>query len=82
LALSCAACQTSEEPKLSVEVPVVVPRAAPGELKAQCPRQPARPATFATINSMLSWVEKALYAGSACRTLSDKQGEWIATPPT
>jgi hypothetical protein len=75
-----SACQT-DSPQLKVEVPVVVPRVAPAELTAACPRQPNKPASWANINVLLGWVEKALYAGSACRALSDKQGEWISSPP-
>lgn len=82
-ALSLAACQRNDpSPQLAVEKPVLVQRQAPADLTAKCARQPDRPASFVTINALLGWVEKALYAGSACRALSDKQGQWIGSPPT
>lgn len=85
--LSVAGCLTSEEPKLKVEVPVIVPRTAPAELKAQCPRLPPKPVggfpeTVEGLRAMLAWATRGLYAGSACRALSDKQGQWISEPPT
>jgi hypothetical protein len=30
---------------------------------------------------MLTWATAWGYAGDACRVKSDKQGEWISSPP-
>lgn len=60
---------------------MIVTRQAPPELVVKCPRQPPKPESFVTINALLTWTQKALYAGSACRALSDKQGEWIGEKP-
>lgn len=56
-------------------------RQVPPDLVERCPRQPARPATFANLKAMLLWTQGALYAGAQCRALSDRQGEWIGAPP-
>lgn len=86
-ALSLAACQTDEKPALKVEVPVLINRPAPPDLVAQCPRLPPKPAggfpqTAEGLKLFVTWTQKALYAGSACRALSDRQGQWIGEPPT
>src|SRR6185503_20409125 len=81
-ALSLTACLgTTETPALKVEVPVIANRAAPAELTMPCARRPLRPAIFLTDKEALTWALKWGYAGDACRALSDRQGEWISTPP-
>jgi len=60
---------------------VIANRAAPAELTMPCARRPLRPAIFLTDKEALTWALKWGYAGDACRALSDRQGEWISTPP-
>lgn len=64
---------------------MVVKPQAPADLAAPCPRLPSRPAggfpqTAEGLKQLLAWTQTALYAGSACRALSDRQAEWIGAP--
>lgn len=77
LMLSTGACVTRE-----VEKSVLVHRQPPAELTAKCPREPLLPDVFLDENDRLMWVLKERAAGQACRAQSDKQGEWMANPPS
>lgn len=72
---------TSEEPKLKVEVPVVVNRDVPPDLTEACARRPKRPAIFLTIEERLKWAMAWGYSGENCRDKSDAQGSFLANPP-
>lgn len=79
-------CLTDEKPALKVEVPVLVDRPVPPELVVPCPRLPPKPAggfpqTAEGLKLFVTWAQKALYAGSSCRALSDRQGQWIGETP-
>lgn len=56
-------------------------RDIPGDLTVLCPRMPPRPDKFASDKEAYAWALKWGYAGDACRAVSDKQGQWIGTPP-
>lgn len=79
MSLLLCGCQTNPIP---VEKPVIAERAIPPNLTITCPRQPAKPSSFLTINAVLQWASEAVFAGAECRSLSDSQGKWISTPPT
>lgn len=61
--------------------PELVHRPAPAPLVAECPRQPALPATFVDEGERYTWALKAIAAGKACRSAHDKLSEWVKNPP-
>ena len=77
--LSIGACATRGPVP---EKPVLVNRQPPAELVTKCPREPLVPDVFLTEKERLMWALKARAAGAACRAQSDKQGEWMTSPPT
>lgn len=60
---------------------MLIHRDVPGELTVACPRRPVRPAMFSSDKEAYAWALRWGYAGDSCRTLSDKQGQWIGSPP-
>lgn len=77
LTLSIAACS----PPAPVEKPVLIHRLPPAELVKACPREPVPPAAFPDQKTRFTWTLKALDSGRECRVQSDRQGEWMTSPP-
>lgn len=78
LMLSTAGCETMGR---VLARPEILQRPVPPALTAQCPREPAPPAVFLDEEERFAWIERALTTGRQCRSLSDKQGEFLAHPP-
>ena len=76
--LSIAACG---HPEVLPTIPILVHRLPPAELVTECPREPVPSAAFPDQKARFTWTLRALDAGRQCRAQSDRQGEWMTSPP-
>ena len=77
LTFSIGGCETA--PRILLK-PELLNRPVDSALKAPCPREPNHPDTFRNEEERFAWTMEALTTGRQCRSLSDKQGKFLANP--